>query len=960
MMQLSRTTPCLWALASLLPPFLAASPCGAQEKASPFAPLTTALRKKSPRDFLLASGQGAAPIYRDANDFAVVQIAADALAADIESVTGAKPAVLTTTPTPGATAVLIGTIGKSPLIDGLVSRKKLDVSAIRGQWERYVIATVDDPIPGIRQALVIAGSDRRGTAYGAFGVSESIGVAPLVWWADVTPKHRDALVFPQTRYISPAPSVKYRGIFINDEDWGLLPWSKNREPEVGSIGPKTYARVGELLLRLKANYLWPAMHEATTAFNQIPQNKVVMDRYAIVMGASHAEPMLFNNATEWKYPRNQWNYDTHADRIKGVWEKRVKENSVYENSYTVGIRGIHDSPMQGGGTTQDGVKRLERVIADQRDLLSQYVNPRVDQVPQIFVPYKEVLPFYQAGMKVPDDVTLVWVDDNFGYIRQLSTPAERKRKGSAGVYYHFSYLGPPQDYLWIGSTSPALTAYEMQKAYAYGADRLWVFNVGDIKPIEKELEFAMRLAYDVDRYPVDKAMDFLGDFATENFGAPYAKEAAAILDGYYQLTAQGKPEHSDRMLLSRAEQDARLAAYSALVQRAEALYAQIPAENRDAFFELVLYPVKGAALMNVKYTSLMRGNPEEAIQAHDDIQRITLQYNKNTAGGKWDGVMNASPKNNRVFRRPGGNAPAGQTVTPLIRLDPANATLAGAMKRESNALVATAPGQLTDSSNNNTARFTFEAPEAREVSLYLLAQTIDDKHDSWFLDLNGQKATINDAVTGTAIDWIKAMDVPLKAGTNTLTITQREEGTVLYQVALVEKGKVPKPVTIRSPLPVAQMERKPLAMLAAADYTQVKNTPASRWTKIKGLGIEKDAMTLLPLQSPPVADVAKAPAITYSFTGDSPQVSIETRFLPTHRVNPNVGLRYAISVDDGPVEIRDVESPAEGAGSWSRNVVAGYAQGTTTHVLKRGGNHTITVRFLDPGIVLSQIRVFDR
>lgn len=959
MIKLFRKKTCLWTLASLLPLVLPSLPSNAQDKVSPFAQLAMTVRKDNPRDFLLANGKGAAPIYLDANDFPVVQIAADALAADIARVTDQKPSVLTTQPAPGDTAVFIGTVGKSPLIDGLVNQKKLDVSAIRGQWERYVIVTVNDPMPGIRQALVIAGSDRRGTAYGVFGVSESIGVPPLVWWGDVAPEHRDTLVFPQTRYVSKSPSVKYRGIFINDEDWGLLPWAKKLEPEIGSIGPKTYARVGELLLRLKANYLWPAMHEATTAFNQIPQNKLVMDRYAIVMGASHAEPMLFNNATEWKYPKNQWNYETHADLIKGVWEKRVKENGAYENSYTVGIRGIHDSPMAGGGSTKDGVKRLERVIADQRDLLSKYVNPRVNEVPQIFVPYKEVLPFYQAGMKVPDDVTLVWVDDNFGFIRQLSTPDERKRKGSAGVYYHFSYLGPPQDYLWIGSTSPALTAYEMQKAFAYGADRLWVFNVGDIKPIEKELEFAMRLAYDVECYPVDKAMDFLADFVAENFGATYAQETAAILEDYYRLTAQVKPEHNDRMLLGKTERDARSADYSVIVRRAEDLYVRLPAEKKDAFFELVLYPVKGAALMNSKYASWIQGDLEGAIKAHESIKQITSQYNKTIAGGKWDSMMNDNPKNNRVFRRPGGAGTSDRTATPLFQLEPGNAVLTGGMKLVNGAIVATAPDMRTQS-DAHAARFVFESPTAREVSVYLLAQTVDDKHDSWFVDLNGQKATVNDNVTGNTIEWIKAIDVHLAAGANTLTIGQREEDTRIYQVAVVEKGRIPKPVNIRSPHPVGRVENAPRTVLAAADYTQVKNAAGSRWTKIKGLGIEKSAMTLLPFLSKPITAVEKAPSITYSFAGDSPKVTVETRFLPTHRVNQDTGLRYAISVDDGPIEIRDVESPAEGAGSWASNVLAGYAQGTTTHTLKRGNNHTITIRFLDPGIVLSQIRVFNR
>ncbi|RYX86376.1 hypothetical protein EON83_01520 [bacterium] len=948
--------PNVWGAAALLSLALLPSCGDAQEKLSPFATLLVSAQKKNANDFTLATTKGAAPIYLDGADFPVVRIAAEALAGDIEKVTTAKPNVLSTPPAAGETAVFIGTVGKSQLIDRLVAQKKLDVSAIRGQWERYVITTVENPLPGVRQALVIAGSDRRGTAYGAFSVSESIGVSPWVWWADVTPQHRDSLVFPRARFASKAPSVKYRGIFINDEDWGLLPWSKKNEPEVNTIGPKTYEKVGELLLRLKANYLWPAMHEATVAFNQIPENKLVMDRYAIVMGSSHPEPLLFNNASEWKYPKNQWNYDTHSDLIKGVWEKRLQENHQFENSYTVGLRGIHDTGMQGSGTVEDGVRRLERVVKDQRELLAKYVNPKVDEVPQVFVPYKEVLPIYQAGMKVPDDVTLVWVDDNHGYIRQLSTPAEQKRTGSAGVYYHFSYLGAPESFLWLGSTSPALAAYEMQKAYAYGADRLWVFNVGDIKPIEKEMEFGMRLAYDINSYPVDKAMNYLADFATENFGAPYAQQTASILEQYYHLVAQIKPEHNDRMTMSPAEQDARLAAYSSLVQQAEKLSDQIPADKKDSFFELVLYPVKGAALMNIKQTALIRGDVDTATKAFEEIQQISVKYNKEIVGGKWDRMMNYAPNNARVFRRPGDSGIRGQVGTPVLQVDAKSATLSGSMKLVDDAIVATSPEVQTESSGN-VARFTLNSPEARKGTIYFLTQTPDDKHDSWFVTLNGKKVTVNDNVTGNFVNWIKVMDADLVAGENTFTVEQREGGTALYRIAVMEGDKVPAPVVIKRAAVAAPTPR----VIEADAYSQIKNSGPSQWKKINGLGWGKSAMTLLPFQTKSITDAnqSKAPAITYSFPSTAPQATIETRFLPTHRVNQNLGLRYSISVDGGPTQIQDYDT-LEYSGDWGRNVLAGYAPSQTTHKLKDGANHTVTIRFLDPGMVLSQVRVFDK
>ena len=421
----------------------AAPKLGASLKATP---ALTVASKASAGDFPLSSGRNASPIHLDPEDFPVVGVAVDALAADIESVTGARPRVVRGAPTPGESAVLVGTLGRSRLIESLVAAKKVDVSALTGAWESFLVTTVSDPLPGVKQALVIIGSDRRGTAYGVFTLSEAVGVSPWHWWADVVPRRRDALFVPSGSYRQWPPAVKYRGIFINDEDWGLQEWAeKNHEAgpgEAGDIGPKTYAKVFELLLRLKANYLWPAMHPSTRPFNFYPENKVVADRYAIVMGSSHAEPMLRNNVGEW--PRGQarmWNPVTNLPAVLEYWEQRIRENGRHENVYTVGMRGIHDGAMPGGGTLDEKRDRLEKIIRLQREMLARHVAPDASRVPQIFVPYKEVLDIYQSGLTLPDDITVVWPDDNFGYLRQLPDTQERERAGGHGVYYHLSVLG---------------------------------------------------------------------------------------------------------------------------------------------------------------------------------------------------------------------------------------------------------------------------------------------------------------------------------------------------------------------------------------------------------------------------------------------------------------------------------------------------------------------------------------
>jgi hypothetical protein len=608
-------------------------------------------------DFRLVADGRTATVYVSAEDFKVAQIAADCLGEDVERVTGMKPAVTHDAGNLSGPMVLIGTIGRSDVIDELIREGKLDTSSIVGQWESFVIATVTNALPGVDHALVIAGRDRRGTANGVFTLSEAIGVSPWVWWADVPPRKRDSIILGATAVTSHTPSVKYRGIFINDEDWGLQPWAaKTFEPETGDIGPKTYAKVFELLLRLKANYLWPAMHPSTRAFNHYPRNKIVADDYAIVMGSSHAEPMLRNNVDEWdRETMGEWDYGVNQEQILTYWEERVAENAPYESIYTIGMRGIHDSAMQGGGTMREKVERLEQVMADQRDLLAKYVNPDPSLVPQNFVPYKEVLTLYRNGLTVPDDATLVWPDDNHGYIRQLSTPEEQRRSGGAGVYYHISYWGAPEDYLWLCTTPPALIWEEMHKAFEHGARRLWVLNIGDIKPGEIGMEFFLRMAWDITPWNETAQPTFLADWARRNFGREHADEITAVLDEYYRLNFPAKPDHLHlaKFTSNYEEISRRLERFAKLVERTDAVRRSLPVEQRDAFYQLVAYPVRGSALLNRVH---LDPSPEKAMAAYEQIQSETKHYNDQIAGGKWQHIMSSNPRNRPAMRKPDLNA----------------------------------------------------------------------------------------------------------------------------------------------------------------------------------------------------------------------------------------------------------------------------------------------------------------
>ena len=505
------------------------------------------------------------------------------------------------------------------------------------------------------ETLAIDGTDPRGLAYGIYELSRRIGVSPWHWWADVPVRASKELHLSTGTAPIESPAVKYRGIFINDEDWGLQPWAaKIHEPEIGTIGPKTYARVFELMLRLRANTLWPAMHECTTAFHKVPGNGQVADDYAIVLGSSHAEPMLRNNVGEWTAPKDHYNYLTHRDEVSRYWEERIKQRTSGESLFTLGMRGIHDSAIVGPKNQKERIATLESIFKDQRALLSRHLG---DDVSQVFCPYKEVLFDYEAGLVVPDDVTLLWPDDNFGYVRRLPTEKERTRAAGSGVYYHLSYLGNPMSWLWFDSLSPALIWSEMHKAYEQGARQLWVANVGDIKGNELTTEFFLDLAWNADDSGPAAAEKFLKRMAARDFEAEHADAVADLWKRHQHLAFARKPEHLQWHAsltpyqpseMTTAEITARLAAYASLAADAAKLATALPPRMQDAAFQLIGYPIACANAANIRYFGLELARRDgdkkhiaAATAADREIAALTRRYNEEIADGKWRGIMSA-------------------------------------------------------------------------------------------------------------------------------------------------------------------------------------------------------------------------------------------------------------------------------------------------------------------------------
>ena len=609
--------------------------------------------------FSLRSGQSVT-VACDNTEEKVVQTALQLFARDYETVFSA-PATISV----NHGGIIVGTVDKSPLI----AATGVDISDLKSKNQAFLISV----LPGGR--LLVAGSDSHGTAYGIMELSRLIGVSPWEWWADVTPEKKEAFHLAADYKMVQSPSVEYRGIFINDEDWGLMPWSSlNYEPwyKPGRIGPQTNERIFELLLRLRANTYWPAMHECSVPFFLTPGNREAAEKFGIYIGGSHCEPMACSTAGEWsRRGKGDYDYVKNSSSVCHFWEERLKEVSGQEILYTVGMRGVHDGQMQGAKTVEEQKAVLERVLKDQRDLLRKYVNKDVEAIPQVFIPYKEVLDIYRAGLEVPEDVTLMWCDDNYGYIKHFPTEVERTRKGGNGVYYHVSYWGRPHDYLWLGTFSPALLYQQMKEAYERGIQKIWILNVGDIKPIEYQTELFLDMAWNIDQFTEGGVSDHLCNFLKREFGETTGEDLLPVMMEHYRLSYIRKPEfmgntreeeyHTNAyrivkdMPWSRSYINKRLEDYQVISDKVEKLASRIQQDRQDAYFQLIKYPVQATAEMNKKmlYAQFARHgemNWNKSDVAYDSIASLTRIYNIGIRNnGKWHRMMDHQPRRLPVF-----------------------------------------------------------------------------------------------------------------------------------------------------------------------------------------------------------------------------------------------------------------------------------------------------------------------
>jgi hypothetical protein len=929
---------------------------------------------REPGSFPLVQSRRAAAIWIDSGDWPGVIRAANDLKSDIARVTGIQASIWNNTDQLGKHAIIIGTIGRSRVIDDLIGTGKIDAGQIRGKWESFSIQVVPHPLAGVTSGLVIAGSDKRGTIYGIYDLSEQIGVSPWYWWADVPARHHDELFVKPGTYRQGEPSVKYRGIFLNDESPDLTGWVKEKfgtapvsvnppvPPDVANYNSQFYSRLFELILRLKGNYLWPAMWN--NAFNEDdPENPRLADEYGIVIGTSHQEPML-RAQKEWdrryKQKLGSWNYYKYRDILQEFWREGVRRNKNYESIITLGLRGADDTPMIPGGTVSQSMELLEQIVGVQRKMIAEEINPDVTKAPQLWCLYKEVQEYYNEGLRVPDDVTLLWADDNWGNIRRLPTEAERRRAGGAGIYYHFDYVGGPRNYKWI-NTNPIPKIWEqMTLAKEYGADRIWIVNVGHFKGLEFPVEYFMHLAWDTKRWTNGNIDEYTRLWTAREFGSGHAREIAEMISAYSKFNGRRKPEllePTTYSLTNYLEADRVLADYQRIAAKAENIFKQLPENARDAFYELVLFPTKACEQVNALYiavgknalyaqqgrasTNDLADRVEALFKADADLMDY---FNHKLAGGKWNHFMDQMHIGYTIWQDPPKN------VMPRVRRLqlPESAAMGVAVEGSISAW----PGA---SGEPVLPRYDPYGQQRHYIDVFNRGrssfQFIARASAPWILIGANKETVAKEIRLWVSIDWPKA---PKGSASGFVNITKDGGDSVNVKIEFFN------PASIKSE--DGFIEGDGYVSMEAEHYT--RNIPAGkvRWERIDDYGRTLSAMSIIPATAASVLPPKDSPCLEYKmYLHESGTVSVLTTVAPTLNFVPGRGLRYAVSFDDQQPQVVEIVpenfDARNGNKEWEQSVKDASRTIRSSHTLPSAGLHTLKIWMVDSAVVLEKIVV---
>ena len=927
-----------------------------------------------PGDFAIVDGKTVATIYVDTNDWAGVIRAASDLRSDVARVTGATPVTTPDGTNPGPNPIIAGTIGRSAIIDRLIREGKVDASIIAGKWESFFIQVVPDPLPGVTCALVIVGSDKRGTIYGLYDLSEEIGVSPWYWWADVTPTQQKALLVKPGKYVQGPPSVKYRGIFLNDEAPDLSNWILDKfgkvppgtnppiPPGVANYGRQFYTNLFELILRLKGNYLWPAMWN--NAFNEDdPLNPQLADEYGVVMGTSHQEPML-RAQKEWdrRYQRQygNWNYNNTNQQpvLEQFWRDGVRRNKNYESIITLGLRAENDSGMP------IGKELTEQIVGVQRQILAEEMNPDLTRVPQMWCLYKEVQGFYNDGMRVPDDVTLLWCDDNWGNIRRLPTATERQRSGGAGIYYHFDYHGGPRSYQWINTDPIPKIWDQMSLAKQYGADHIWIVNVGHFKGYEIPIEFFLNLAWNTDRLTGDKLDEFTRLWAEREFGPAHAADIAGIVSKYTQFNGRRKPEllaPDTYSLVNYQEAENAVADFNAITASAEQIYHELPEAKRDAFYELVLFPTKASALVNQLYLAAGKNElyaKQGRASANDYAAEtralfqadtnLMAYFNQTFAGGKWDHFMDQTHLGYTTWRDPPENSLRAINLT---EEEVPDAAAMGIAVEGADAVWPGTPGEAVlpgFDSFNRQRRFIDVFNKGKTAFKFTTTAS-----QPW-IQLSETEGTVTkDNRLWVSVDWGNA---PKGKATGKVQLTGADGNVIVVVNAF-------NPTDVTRDSLRGFVEGDGVVSIEAEHYTRKTDAEASRWVCIPNYGQTLSGMrTEAPVDVSGLQPGKESPRLEYRmYLFDTGTADVDAIVGATLNFVPDRGLRYAVAFDDNPPQMVTLVpqgySAQNGNRDWEKTVEDNVRHSHTTHTITAPGYHTLKFWMVDPGVVLEKLVV---
>lgn len=925
--------PVLLGLGGILPQFAAADD-----------PSYVATQDSEGRFPLSIDGQPA-PLYVSADDYAGVVRAAKDLQTDVRRVSGTEPSLSTEVTPSSDTAVLIGTLGKSPIIDRLVETQKLNAAGVAGRWETFLIQVVKNPLPGVDQALVIAGSDKRGTIYGIYDVSEEIGVSPWHWWADVPVERHAELFVRPGRYTEGEPAVKYRGLFLNDENPALLGWVNET---FGGFNHEFYTKVYELILRLKGNYLWPAMW-GKSLFDDDSLSYPLADKYGIVMGTTHHEPMMRSHV-EWdRYGNGPWNYRQNADTLRQFWRKGIERMNGYESIVSVGMRGDGDKPMTQG----TAITLLEQIVADQRQILEDVTGKDPSNIPQVWALYKEVQEYYDQGMQVPEDITLLFADDNWGNIRRL--PAlDSTREGGYGVYYHFDYVGGPQSYKWINSTQIERVWEQMGLAHEYGTNRIWIANVGDLKPMEFPISFFLDYAWQPDEWSARELPEYTRQWAREQFGPEHADVIADLLSTYTKYNSRRKPEllSPDTYSLTNYQEAQRVTTrYRQLSQKAQRVYEELPEESKAAFYQLVLYPVAASANLNQMYVTAAKnrwyaqqGRAATNLLA-DSVRtlferdaELTRHYHQDMADGKWTRMMSQAHVGNSGSWR----APQENTMPNVeeIKLPP-EADMGVAIEGSRDWWPHTDRTAVLPSLHpyGNRTRYIDVFNRGQEAFTYTI-----ETETPWLHVSPEPRPVDTQQRLHVRVDWAQ---VPSGRQRVPITITGPDGSVVTVQAQIVKPTDSNKLTGFIGTNGYVSMD--------AAHYTQAVNAPPIEWTRIPNLGRTGSAVTPTPITAQTQKPGEDSPHLKYRFhLSESDSVEVRAHLSPTLDFRDTGGLRYGVSIDDGPIQVVNMHADSSHQ-AWQQWVSTNVNVETSRHHVAKPGTHTLKFWMVDPGVVLQKL-----